>query len=43
MLGMRGVGRVCKMCICLARGGMEEEGGKLMGEDWVWALPILWK
>ena len=21
--GMRGVGRVCEMCICLARGGVE--------------------
>ena len=24
--GMRGVGGVCKMCICLARGGVGGEG-----------------
>ena len=34
--GMRGVGGVCEMCLCLARGG---EGGGWV--DNVWALPIL--
>ena len=24
--GMRGVGRVCEMCMCLARGGVGGEG-----------------
>ena len=33
---VRGVGGVCDMCMCLARG---EVGG--VGGDWVWALPIL--
>ena len=32
---VRGVGGVCDMCMCLARGGV-------VGENWVWALPILW-
>ena len=26
VLGMRGVGGVCKMCMCLVRGGVGEEG-----------------
>ena len=34
MRGMRGVGGVREMCMCLALGGVG-------GEDWVWALPIL--
>ena len=25
--GMRGVGEVCEMCVCLARGGVGGEGG----------------
>ena len=29
--GMRGVGEVCEMCICLARGGVREEGGEWIG------------
>ena len=33
---VRGVGGVCDMCMCLARGGVDERIG------WVWALPILW-
>ena len=37
--GMRGVGGVCEMCMCLARGGV---GGEWM-RRWVWALPILWE
>ena len=38
--GMWGVGEVCEMCMCLARGGV---GGKWVSgwEDWVWDLPIL--
>ena len=28
--GMRGVGGVCDMCMCLARGGMDGEGGEWM-------------
>ena len=32
--GMRGVGEVCEMCMCLARGTVD-------GEGWVWDLPIL--
>ena len=35
--GMRDVGGVCEMCMCLARGGVSGR------EDWIWALPILWK
>ena len=35
---VRGVGGVCDMCMCLARGGVGGEGG----ENWVWASPILW-
>ena len=30
VLGMRGVGGVCEMCMCLARGGVGGEGG-----DWI--------
>ena len=38
--GMRGVGELCEMCMCLARGSVDGEG--VSGcEDWVWALPIL--
>ena len=38
---VRGVGGVCDICMCLARGGVDGEGvsGR---ENWVWALPILW-
>ena len=28
--GMKGVGGVCEMCMCLARGGMGGEGGEWM-------------
>ena len=28
--GMRGVGGVCEMCMCLARGGVGGEGGEWM-------------
>ena len=40
--GMRGVGVVCEMCMCLARVGVSGEGvsGR---EDLVWALPIMWE
>ena len=38
---VRGVGGLCDMCMCLARGGVGEEGGGGC-EDWVWASPILW-
>ena len=38
---VRGVGGVCDMCMCLARGGVGGEGVS-GGEKWVWALPILW-
>ena len=31
VLGMRGVGGVCEMCKCLARGGVGGEGGEWMG------------
>ena len=30
------------MCMCLARGDVGREGVS-GGEDWIWALPILWK
>ena len=33
---VRGVGEVCDMCMCLARGGV---GGFV----WVWVSPILWR
>ena len=29
---VRGVGRMCDMCMCLARGGVGGEGGEIMGE-----------
>ena len=29
--GMRGVSRVCEMCMCLARGGVGGEGGERIG------------
>ena len=38
--GMREVGGVCDMCMCLARDGVGGEGVSGQ-EDWVWALPIL--
>ena len=38
VLGMRGVGGVCEMCMCLARGGVGGEGGSGW-EDFV--LPIM--
>ena len=28
--GMRGIGRVCEKCMCLARGGQGGEGGEWM-------------
>ena len=30
VLWMRGVGEVCEMCMCLARGGVGGEGGECM-------------
>ena len=36
---VRGVGGVCDMCMCLARGGVGGEGGEWMREL---GLPILW-
>ena len=50
MLGMsvmrviRGVGGVCEMCTCLARGSIGVKGvsdNRIRGLDW--ALPILWE
>ena len=42
--GMKGVGGVCEMCMCLAMDGVGGEGGGVSQcEDWVWALPILWE
>ena len=38
--GMRGVGGVCEMCMCLAQGSMGGEGVSAL-EDWAWASPIL--
>ena len=38
---VRGVGGVCDMCMCLARGGVDGEGGECR-ENWVWTLPIQW-
>ena len=29
--GMRGIGGVCEMCMCLARGGVGREGGGVSG------------
>ena len=37
---MRGIGGVCEMCMCLARGSVGGEGVS-GSEVWVWALPIL--
>ena len=38
--GMRGVGGVCEMCMCLARGGVG--GDRVNGRGGLcWALPIL--
>ena len=39
---MKGVGGVCEMCMCLARGSV---GGEWVNgyEDWGWTLPILWE
>ena len=42
VLWMRGVGGVCEMCMCLARGGVGVEGVSGL-EDWILALPILWE
>ena len=39
---VRGVGGVSDMFMCLARGGVGGGGGVSGGENWVWALPILW-
>ena len=36
--GMRGVGEVCEICMCLARGGVGEEGELV---DLFWASPFL--
>ena len=33
--GMKGVGGVCKMCLCLARSGVGGQGLS-RNEDWVW-------
>ena len=33
--GMRGVGGVCEMCMCLARGGVDGDGG-----DWMRGLGL---
>ena len=41
--GMRGVGGVCEMCMCLALAAWEERAGVSGREDWVWALPIIWE
>ena len=38
---VRGVGGVCDMCMCLARGGVGGEGDEWMRELSL-ALPILW-
>ena len=38
---VRGVGGVCDMCMCLARGGVGGEGGEWMRELGL-GLPILW-
>ena len=42
MCKMRGVGGVCEMSVCLARGGVGGEGVNGW-EYWVWALPIMWE
>ena len=38
--GMRRVGGVCEMCMCLARAGVGDEGVSGL-EDCAWALAIL--
>ena len=38
---VRGVGGVCDMCMCLARGGVGGEGGEWMRELGL-GFPILW-
>ena len=38
---VRGVGGLCDMCMCLARGGVGGEGGEWMRELGL-AFPILW-
>ena len=40
--GMRGVGGVCDMCMCLDRGNVGGEEGEWM-RGLVWVLPILWE
>ena len=35
MRGMRGVGRVCEMCMCLDRGGVGGDGG-----EWIRGLGL---
>ena len=35
--GMRGVGEVCEMCMCLARGGV---GGGVGGREWMRGLGL---
>ena len=37
--GMRGIGGVCEMCMCLARGGVGVEWDERIGL----ALPIMWE
>ena len=39
---VRGVGGVCDMCMCLARGGVGGEEGEWMRELGVGLFPILW-
>ena len=41
--GMRRVGGVCEMCVCVWLGAAWVERGVSGREDWVWALPILWE
>ena len=40
--GMRRVGGVCGMCMCLARGGVRGEGGEWMRGLGL-GLPIMWE
>ena len=39
---VRGVGGVCDMCMCLARGGVGGEGGEVDERIGFGLLPILW-
>ena len=39
---VRGVGGVCDMCMCLARGGVGVEGGEWMKRIGFGHIPILW-